>query len=161
MTDFPQCTWHCHRNFNYNRCTILCGNNCTCRNCTNCCCPDLFPPPTSYIDSLASHISFLSPASLTSSHLSASPEYYFAPLHTPVASPPPYVYSNCLPSPGLPRVPPEELADGEFLSNTMLSLEYKSIAIHWREFSGRECARAHPNQHVLQRLCHDDQSPCL
>ena len=135
-TDFPQCTWHCHRNFNYNRCTILCGNNCTCRNCTNCCCPDLFPPPTSYINSLASHISFLSPASLTSSHLSASPEYYFAPLHTPVASPPPYVYSNCLPLPGPPRVPPEELADGEFLSNAMLSLKYKPIAIHWREFSG-------------------------
>ena len=61
--------------------------------------------------------------------LSASPEYYFTPLHTPASSPPPYVYPNCLPSPGLPRVPPGELADGEFLSNTVLSLKYKSIAI--------------------------------
>ena len=74
--DSHQCTWHCHRNFNYNRCTILCGDDCTHRNCTNCCHPDLFPPPTSYIDSPTSYISFLSPASLTSSHLSASPEYY-------------------------------------------------------------------------------------
>ena len=128
--DSHQCTWRCHRNFDYNHCTLLCGNNCTHRNCTNCCHPDLFPPPTSYINSPASHISFLSLASLTSSHLSASPEYYFAPLHTPAASPPPYVYSNRLPSPGPPRIPPGELADGEFLSNTMLSLEYESITIH-------------------------------
>ena len=159
--DSHQCTWHCHRNFNYNHCTILCGNDCTHRNCTNHHCPDLFPPPTSYIDLLASHISFLSLASLTSSHLSASLEYYFTPLHTPAASPPSYVYSNCLPLPSPPRVPPGELADGEFLSNAMLSLEYKSITIHWREFSGQECARAHPNWHVLQRLCHDDQPSCL
>ena len=121
----------------------------------------LLPHHTSYINSPASHISFLSLASLTSSCLSASQEYYFTPLHTPAASPPPYVYSNCLPLPGLPRVPPGELADGEFLSNAMLSLKYKSIAIHWREFSGWEHARAHPNRHVLRRLCHDDQSPCL
>ena len=147
--DSHQCTWHCHRNFDYNCCTILCGDNCTHRNCANHHRPDLFPPPTSYIDSPASHISFQSPASLTSSHLSASSEYYFAPLHIPVASPPPYVYSNHLPSPGPPRVPPGELADREFLSNAMLSLEYKSIAIHWREFSGQECARACLNWHVL------------
>ena len=131
-----QCTWRCYRNFDNNCCTLLCGNDCTHRNCTNRCCPDLFPPPISYIDSPASHISFLSLASLTSSCLSASLEYYFAPLHTPAASPPPYVYFNHLPLPGLPRVPPGELADGEFLSNAMLSLEYESIAIHWREFSG-------------------------
>ena len=155
--DSHQCTWHCHRNFNYNCCTILYGENCTHRNCTNHHCPDLFAPPTSYINSLASHISFLSSASLTSSHLSASPEYYFAPLHTRAASPPPYVYSNRLPSPGPPRVPPGELVDGEFLSNAMLFLEYKFITIHWREFSGQECARAHPNWHVLRRLHHDDQ----
>ena len=156
-----RCTWRCHRNFDYNRCTTLCGDDCSHRNCTNRHHPDLFPPPTSYIDSLASHISFLSPASLTSSCLSASPEYYFAPLHTPAASPLPYVYSNRLPSPGLPRVPPGELEDGEFLSNAMLSLEYKSIAIHWRELSGQECFRAHPNRHVLRRLHHDNQSPRL
>ena len=131
-----QCTWCYHRNFNNNPGTLLYGDNCTHRNCTNCCHPDLFPPPKSYINSLASHRSFLSPASLTSSHLLASPEYYFTPLHTPAASPPPYVYSNCLPSPGPPRVPPGELADGEFLSNAMLSLKYESITIHWREFSG-------------------------
>ena len=92
-----QCTWRCYRNFDYNCCTILCGDHCTHRNCTNHHHPDLFPPPTSYIDSPASHISFLSLASLTSSCLSAFPEYYFAPLHTPAASPSPYVYSNCLP----------------------------------------------------------------
>ena len=147
--DSHQCTWRCHRNFDYNHCTILCGDNCTHRNCTNHHCPDLCPPPTSYINSPASHISFLSPASLTSSQLSASSEYYLTPLHTSVASPPPYVYSNCLPLPSPPRVPLGELVDGEFLSNTVLSLEYKSIAIHWREFSGRECARACPNWHVL------------
>ena len=147
--DSHQCAWHCHRNFNYNHCTILCGNNCTHRNCINHCHPDLFSPPTSYIDSPASHISFLSLISLTSSCLSASLESYFTPLHTPAASPPPYVYSNYLLSPGLPRVPPGELADGEFLSNAMLSLEFESIAIHWREFSEQECARAHPNWHVL------------
>ena len=147
--DFHQCTWHCHRNFNYNRCTILCGNDCTHRNCTNHHHPDLFPPLTSYINSPASHISFLSPASLTSSCLSASLEYYFTPLHTPAASLPPYVYSNCLASPGLPRVPCGELVDGEFLSNAMLSLEYESIAIHWREFSGQEHARACLNWHAL------------
>ena len=130
-----QCTWHCHRNFDNNHCTPLCGDNCTHRN-TNHHHPNLFPLPTSYINSLASHISFLLLASLTSSCLSASPEYYFAPLHTPAASSPPYVYSNCLALPSLPRVPPGELADEEFLSNTMLSLEYESIAIHWREFSG-------------------------
>ena len=127
--DSHQCTWRCHRNFNYNRCTILCGDNCIHRNCTNHCCPDFFPPPTSYIDSLVSHISFLSPASLTSSHLPTSPEYYFAPLHTPAASPPPYVYSNRLPSPGPPRVPPGELADGEFLSNAMLSVTRASPTV--------------------------------
>ena len=75
--DFYQCTWHCHRNFDNNHCTLLCGDDCTHRNCNNHYCSDLFPPPTSYINSLASHISFLSLASLTSSHLSASPEYYF------------------------------------------------------------------------------------
>ena len=75
-----ECTWHCHRNFNNNHCTILYGNNCTHRNCNNYYCPDLFPLPTSYIDSQASHISFLSPASLPSSCLSASPEYYFTAL---------------------------------------------------------------------------------
>ena len=136
----------------------LCGDDCTHRNCSNCHHPDLFPPPTSYIDSLASHISFpslashisfLSPVSLTSSHLSTSPEYYFAPLHTPETSPPPYVYSNRLLLPGSPRAPPGELVDGEFLSNTVLSLEYKSITIHWREFSGQECTRARLNWHVL------------
>ena len=130
-----QCTWHCHRNFDNNHCTFLCGDNCTHRNCTNCHHPNLFPPPISNIDSLASHVLFLSLASLTSSCLSASLEYYFAPLHTPAASPPPYVYSNCLPLPCPPRVPPGELADGEFLSNAILSLEYESITIHWREFS--------------------------
>ena len=134
--DSHQCTWCCHRNFDYNYCTILCGDDCTHRNCPNYHHPDLFPPPTSYIDSLASHISFQSLASLTSSHLSASPEYYFTSLHTPAASSPPYVYFNCLPLPSLPRVPPGELVDGEFLSNAMLSLEYESITIHWREFSG-------------------------
>ena len=128
--DSHRCTWRCHRNFDYNRCTTLCGDDCSHRNCTNRRRPDLFPPLTSYIDSPASHISFLSLASLTSSRLSASPEYYFAPLHTPAASPPPYVYSTRLLSPGPPRVPPGELADGEFLSNAMLSLEYESIAIH-------------------------------
>ena len=51
---------------------------------------------------------------------------YFAPLYTPVASPPSYVYPNHLPLSNLPRVPPGELADGEFLSNAMLSLKYKS-----------------------------------
>ena len=59
--DSHQCTWCCHRNFNNNHYTILCGDNCTHRNCTNCCRPDLFPSPTSYINSPASHISFLSP----------------------------------------------------------------------------------------------------
>ena len=147
--DSHQCTWCCHRNFDYTCCSILCGDNCTHRNCINHHHPDLFPPPTSYIDSPASHISFLSPGSLTSSCVSASPEYYFAPLHTPASSPPPYVYSNHLPSSNLPRVPPGELVDGEFLSNTVLSLKYKSITFHWREFSGQECARTHSNQHVL------------
>ena len=134
--DSHQCTWCCHRNFDYNHCTILCGDDSTHRNCTNHHHHDLFPPPTSYIDSLASHISFLLLVSLTSSCLSVSSEYYFAPLHTPEASPPPYVYSNGLPLPSLPRVPPGELVDGGFLSNAMLSLEYESITIHWREFSG-------------------------
>ena len=128
--NFHECTWCCNRNFDNNCCTLLCGDNCTHRNCTNCHCLDLFPPPISYINSPASYISFLSLASLTSSHLSASLEYYFTPLHTPAASPPPHVYSNCLPLPSPPRVPPGELADGEFLSNTVLSLEYESIAIH-------------------------------
>ena len=90
-TDSHQYTWRCHRNFDYNCCTILCGDNCTHRNCTNHCCPDLFPPPTSYIDSPASYISFISLASLTSTHLSASLEYYFTPLYTPASSPPPYI----------------------------------------------------------------------
>ena len=125
-----QCTWGSHRNFDYNHCTILCGDDCTHKNCTNHHHPDLFPPPTSYIDSPASHISFLSLASLTSSCLSASLKYYFTPLHTSASSPPPYVYSNRLPSPDPLRVPPGELADGEFLSNTVLSLKYESITIH-------------------------------
>ena len=47
--DSHQCTWCCHRNFDYNHCTVLCGD------CTNHHRPDLFPPPTSYIDSPASH----------------------------------------------------------------------------------------------------------
>ena len=89
----------------------------------------LFPYYT-YINSLASHISFLSLASLPSSCLLASLEYYFAALHTSAALPPPYVYSNCLPSPGPLKVPPGELANGEFLSNVVLFLKYKSIAIH-------------------------------
>ena len=131
-----QCTWCCHRNFNNNHCTLLCGDDCTHRYCTNHHHPDLFPSPTSYIDSLASHILFLSLVSLTPSYLSASPEYYFAPLHTPALSPPPHVYFNHLPSSGPPRVPSGELADGEFFSNAVLSLKYESITIHWREFSG-------------------------
>ena len=55
-----QCTCCYHRNFNNNPGTLLYGDNCTHRNCTNCHHPDLFPPPTSYINSPASHISFLS-----------------------------------------------------------------------------------------------------
>ena len=75
------------------------------------------------------YISFLSLASLTSSCLSASLEYYFALLYTPAAASP-YVYSNHMLSPGPPKIPPGELVNGEFLFNAILSLEYESITIH-------------------------------
>ena len=40
-----RCNWCCHQNFNNNNCPILCGDRCIHLYCTNCCRPDLFPPP--------------------------------------------------------------------------------------------------------------------
>jgi hypothetical protein len=39
------CNWHCHWNFDFDNCPLLCGDHCVHPDCNNRHCPDLYPPP--------------------------------------------------------------------------------------------------------------------
>jgi hypothetical protein len=41
-----RCNWHCHWNFDFDNCPLLCGDRCVHPDCNKHCRPDLYPPPS-------------------------------------------------------------------------------------------------------------------